>query len=119
MTATRKYEALIVATADELAAAAAIVGDRNVKRLVMADNGVPAFYQEGPAILEQYAAALSEAERAHLKTWEELDEDTQDKVVGYAAGCAEWIDNPPWLDSRYIADTLADDPELKDALLHP
>ena len=44
MSTTRRYEALIEATPDELAAVAAIVGDRNVRRLVMADNGIPAFY---------------------------------------------------------------------------
>ena len=48
MTTARKYEALIAATADELATVAAIVGDRNVKRLVMADNGIPPSTTKAP-----------------------------------------------------------------------
>ena len=92
---TRRYEALIEATPDELAAMAVIVGDRNVRRLVMADNDIPAFYHEGPAILEQIAGVLTDTERACLKTWEELDEDTRDRLVGFAAGCTEWIEQLP------------------------
>ena len=119
MTTTRRYQALIEATPDALAAVAAIVGDRNVRRLAMADNGIPAFYHEGPAILEQIAGVLTDAERSRLKTWAELDEDTQDKAVGYTAGCVEWIQEPPRLHAGYVADILADDPEFKAALLRP
>ena len=119
MTTTPRYQALIEATPDELAAVAAIVGDRNVQRLAMADNGIPAFYHEGPAILKQIAEALTDTERSRLKSWDELDEDTQEKAVGYTAGCVEWIEEPPRLDAAYVADVLADDPEFKTALLRP
>ena len=120
MTTTRRHDALITeATDEQLTAVAAIVGGHNVKRLVMADNGIPAFYHEGPRIMEQYANALPETERARLKPWDELDENTQHAVVAFAAGCPEWIEEPPRLDPDYIADLLGDDPEFKEALLHP
>ena len=120
MTTTRRHDALITSATDEqLAAVAAVVGEHNVKRLEMADNGIPAFYHEGPRIMEQYASALPEAERARLKSWDELDEDTQCNVVVLAAGCPEWIEEPPRLDPDYISDLLADDPEFKAALLRP
>ena len=60
MTTARRHEAFITATTDELAAVTAIVGSENVHSLVMADNGVPAFYHEGPEIMEQIALVLPE-----------------------------------------------------------
>ena len=120
MTTARRHDALITSATDEqLAAVAAIVGPHNVKRLIIADNGIPAFFHEGPRIMEQYAGALPAAERTRLKSWDELDDDTQDRVVGYAAGCPEWVEVPPRLDAGYLADLLGDEPEFKEALLHP
>ena len=120
MTTARRHDALITSATDEqLAAVAAIVGPHNVKCLVIADNGIPAFYHEGPRVMAQYADALPAAERARLKSWDELDEDTQDRVVGYATGCHEWIEEPPRLDAGYLADLLADALKFKAALLPP
>ena len=119
MATEHTHQALITATAPQLEAIAAIVGDHNISRLVISENGIPAFYAEGPRILEQYANALPEAEELRLKSWDELDAETQDSVVAYAAGCDEWTEDPPWLDPQYITDLLADDPELKAALLKP
>ena len=78
----------------------------------MGDNGVPTFYGEGPDILEQIASVLSDPERARLKSWDELDEDTQYSVLSHVAGCQD-------LDVRYLAYLLADLPEFKAALLNP
>lgn len=119
MSTEPRHQALITATPQELEAVAAIVGDHNVQRLVMAENGIPAFYNEGPRILDQYAEALPEAEGLHLKSWDELDAETRDTIVAYAAGCPEWVEDPPRLDDQYILDLLADHPEFKEALLHP
>ena len=119
MTTTRKYQAFIEVTSDELAAVAAVVGPENVKRLVMGDNGIPAFHHEGPTVLEQIAPALSETERSRLKSWDELDDDTRESILSIACGCHEWTENPPRLDAEYVADVLDCDPEFKEALLHP
>lgn len=81
-----------MATTEQMEAIAPIVGTHNVKPLVMADKGIPAFYHEGSRILEQYAAPLPDSECARLKTRDELDGDAQDSVVRYAAGCPEWIE---------------------------
>ena len=70
MTTSRRHEALIEATTEQLAAVAAIVGDHNVKRLVMGENGVAAYYAEGPRILSQYGDVMTKAERMRLKTWD-------------------------------------------------
>lgn len=109
MTTARRHEALITATTEQLAAVTAIVGADNVQRLVMGDNGVPAFYDNGPEILDEIAQVLSETEQARLKTWDELDEDTQHSVLSYSADFQD-------LDLRHILD---DRPEFKAALLHP
>lgn len=119
MPTERRHEALITATTEQLTAVAAIVGDHNVKRLVMGENGVAAYYAEGPRILDQYADALPEAEGLRLKSWDELDSATQDSIVALAAGCHEWIEDPPRLEPEYLLDLLADNPELKEVLLHP
>ena len=112
MTTARRHEALIEAHTEQLAAVAAIVGDHNVKRLVMGENGVAAFYAQGPGILSQYGDVMTETERMRLKKWEQLDETTQDSVIAYAAGCLE-------LEPQYLADVLHDDPDFHAALLHP
>ena len=43
MTEPPLHQALIYSTTEQLAAVTAIVGEANVQRLVMGDNGVPSF----------------------------------------------------------------------------
>ena len=112
MTEPPRHEALIYATTAQLDAVTAIVGDENVQRLVVGDNGVPAFYHDGPEILDQIDQILPETERDRLKSWDELDDDTRLQVLGYTAGCED-------LDIRYFANLLVDLPDFKTALLHP
>ena len=112
MTEPPRHEALIYATTEQLEAVTAIVGQENIQRLVMGDNGIPAFYHEGPEIMEQIADALPEAERSRLKSWDELDNDTRLQVLGYTAGCEE-------LGIPYFASLLNELPDFKAALLRP
>ena len=112
MTEPPLHQALIYSTTEQLAAVTAIVGEANVQRLVMGDNGVPSFYHEGFEILDEIAQALPETERDRLKSWDELDDDTRLQVLGYTAGCEE-------LDIRYFANLLDNLPDFKTALLHP
>ena len=112
MTEPLHYQALIYATTEQLEAVTAIVGEQNVHHLVMGDNNVPAFYHEGPEILDQISQALPETERSRLKSWEELDDDTRIQVLGYTAGCED-------LDIQYFANLLVDLPDFKAALLFP
>ena len=107
-----RHQALIYATTEQLEAVTTIVGDENVQRLVMGDNGVPAFYHEGPEILEQIAEVLPETERPRLKSWDELDDDTRLQVLGYTAGCEE-------LGIQYFTSLPQGIPDFKAALLHP
>ena len=103
-------QALIYATDDQLAAIRTIVGPDNIQHLVMGDNGVPTFWHEGPEILEQIAAVLPETERSRLKSWDELDDDTQHRVISHAAGCQD-------LDGQHWPQLLQDLPNFQASLL--
>lgn len=111
MTEPPRHEALIYATTEQLEAVTAIVGEENVQRLVMGDNDVPAFYHEGPEIMDEIAQILPEAERSRIKSWDELDDDTQRQVLDYSATSRE-----PGV--PYFATILNEMPDFKAALLN-
>ena len=112
MTAPPRRDILVMATGDQIDAIAAIVGPNNIQHLVMGDNGIPTFWHEGPEILDQIAGMMPETERARLKSWDELDGDTQHRVVSHAAGCQE-------VGGQHWPQLLHDLPDFKDSLLRP
>ena len=107
-----RHDILVSATECQIEAIAALVGTDNIQHLVMGDNGVPTFWHDGPEIMDQIAGLLPETEQARIKSWDELDPDTQYSVLSHAAGFQD-------LEDHHLETVLADRPDFKAALLHP
>ena len=118
MTTAERTEALVVVTPDELDAITALIGSNNVHRMVVGENNIAAFWSEGPHIVEQIRQTLPDGDKPRLKTWIELSPDSQETVVGMAAGTLDWAEDRT-LHETYVHSLLDNDPELYAALLHP
>ena len=118
MTTAERTEALVVVTPHELDAITALIGSNNVHRVVVGENNIAAFWSEGPDIVEQIRNALPDDEKPRLKAWNELCPDSQQTVVGMAAGTLDWTEDRT-LHESYIRSVLDNDPALRAELLRP
>ena len=109
---------LIAVTPDQLRQIAEIVGESRISPLVMGENGIAAFYAEGPKILTQIGHALPNDQSDRLRAWDELSFDTQGSITAMAAGCLDWAMDDH-LDEQYIQDWLYDATDLLDKILKP
>ena len=115
---TQPTEALVVATPRQLEAISCMVGYTNVHRMVVGENNIAAFWSEGPDIMAQIRQGLPDTEQSRLKAWNELSPDSQETVVGMAAGTLDWAEDHT-LHHSYVESVLDNDPELHAELLHP
>lgn len=111
-------EALVVITPQQLDTITALIGSNNVYPVVVGENNIAAFWNEGPRIMDQIRNALPEDEKPRIKAWEDLTADTKATVVAMAAGTLDWADDRT-LHESYVESLLDNDPELRAALLHP
>lgn len=98
-----RYEAKIEATLEELEQIKQMLGADRVAQMSVSDNGIAAFWAEGPDILAQCREALDLPQGDPDADWEAMDPETRDWLVSIAAGSISWADNNR-LDYEYILD---------------
>ena len=110
-----RYEAKIDATLEQMEQIKALLGEQHVAHMVMGDNGIAAFWAEGPDILRQCRQALELPEGDPQADWAGMTPAEKDSLVAMGAGCVQWAMDSK-LDRQYIVDWFSDDPEAREWL---
>lgn len=110
------YQAQIETTLEQIEQVKLLLGENRVAHLVMGDNGVAAFWSEGPAILQKCRKALNLPDGDHRNDWEALTPSQKDLLVAIAAGNTDWAAEAE-LDYQYVREWFDNYPEAY-PLLH-
>ena len=90
----RRYEAVVLATMEQIERIKILAGADNVSMAMMGDNGIGAFWSEGPELLEMLRQILNIEARNPEADWNALPPEDKDTLISIAAGNVGWaVDN--------------------------
>lgn len=102
----RRYEAVVLATLEQIERIKILAGADNVSMAMIWDNGIGAFWSEGPELLEMLRQILNIEAGNPEADWNALPPEDKDTLISIAAGSAGWaLDNR--LDDEYVTDWFA------------
>ena len=104
------YQAQIEATLEQIEQIKQMLGTNRVAHLVMGDNGIAAFWSEGPAILKKCRAILYLPQGDPQEDWKALTPAQKNLLASIAAGNTDWAATAE-LDYRYVREWFDNCPE--------
>lgn len=111
----RRYEAVVMATLEQIERIKILAGADNVSMAMMGDNGIGAFWSEGPELLEMLRQILNIEAGNPEADWNALPPEDKDTLISIAAGSVGWaVDN--WLDDEYVTEWFAGQDDALDAV---
>lgn len=106
-----RHEAAIQGTLEQINQVKAMLGENYVHNMVVGDNGIATFWNEGPQLLAVLRNALG-IEKGHPENdWNSFTPWQKDAIAGIAAGSLDWAIESH-LDTEYVKEWINADQEI-------